>query len=279
MNALLYAINEIRAQIPTEIIHAAMMIDEPEVTAKLTSLDDKLLNKVIKKRVLLDANIVGGIETILPLSQPSYYDQYYTIYNVPPEATNNREIISVLSIAFMPASGYFGQTATDFGTAGGYSNGNFNGNHQSNPVMGVARRIGDAASISGALSNAHIELVAYNTILIYANYRAVASFGVRVILENETNLNNIQPRSYKGLSLLCVLAAKSYIYGKLIIPINSGYLAGGQDLGIFKSLIENYSSAEEEYRTYLREQWAATAYMNDTTRYNRFLSSMLNPST
>lgn len=280
MNALLYAINTVRAQIPSEIIRAAMMIDEPDITANLTSVDDKILNKVIKNRVLLDANIVGGIETIVPLNgaQPSYYDQYYTVYKVPPEATNNKEIISALSISFMPASGYFGQVASGFGPGGGYNSSNFNGNQQNNTVMDIARRIGDSASIAGALCNAHLELVAYNTILIYASYRAVSNFGVRVILENDSNLNNIQPKSYIGFGLLCSLAVKAYIYNKLIIPVNSGYLAGGQDLGIFKSIIESYSSAEEEYRTYLREQWGATAYMNDTTRYNRLLSSMLNPS-
>ena len=74
-----------------------------------------------------------------------------------------------------------------------------------------------------------------------------------------------------------MLATKAYLYNKLIIPINSGYLSGGQDLGVFKSLLEDFNTAEEEYQIYLREIWSPVAYMNDTTRHNRFISSMLAP--
>lgn len=152
------------------------------------------------------------------------------------------------------------------------------GHNSFNPVMGVADRIGNAAASTGVLSNAHLEIVAYNTILVYAHYRTLANFGVRVVVENDSNLNNLQPRSYKNFSRLCVLGVKAYLYNKLIIAINSGYLSGGQELGMFKSILENYASAEEEYATYLREVWASVAFMNDNTRHSRYLMGMLNPS-
>lgn len=279
MNCLIYSINEINRSIPYELLHAGMMIDEQNITANLTSLDDKILRKVIKKRVLLDANIVGGIEAIIPLSnvQPSFVEHYYTVYSVPPEETMNKEIISALSITFMPINGHYGPV-------GGYYNNNSNGIYSQtgvgsfNPVMSVADRIGNAAAPSGNLTNAHIEIVGYNTLLIYANYRTLASFGVRVLLENDSNLNNIQPRSYKSFSTLCVLATKAYLYNKLIIAINSGQLAGGQDLGMFKSILENYSSSDEDYNTYLREVWGSVSFHNDNTRMNRFIGSMLCPN-
>jgi len=109
MNALLYSINEILHQIPRDILHAGMMIDENDSIANLTTIEDKILNKVLKKRVLLDANIIGGIETIIPLTnvQPSYYEQYYTIYNIPSDLTMNKEIMSVLGMASVPINGLF----------------------------------------------------------------------------------------------------------------------------------------------------------------------------
>ena len=281
MNALIYSLNEINHQIPKELLHAGMMVDEQESTAYLTSLDDKILRKVLKKRVLLDANVVGGVEIIIPLNnlQPSFSEHFYTVYNISPELTNNREIISALSLAFMPANGYFGQVGNYYGSGSSVSgNSTLSGFNSFNPVMGVADRIGNAASSNGVLSNAHLEIVAYNTILVYAHYRTLANFGIRVLLENDSNLNNIQPRSYKQFSFLCVLATKAYLYNKLIIAINSGYLSGGQELGMFKNILENYASAEEEYRTYLREVWGAVAFMNDVTRSNRFLSSMIAPN-
>lgn len=274
MNALIYAINEITHVIPHELLQAAFTIDDSPETVNLNTVDDKILRKLLRKRVLIDMNITGGIETIIPLNsvQPSFYEYFYTIYQIPPEMTMNKEIVSALNIMLMPGSGVFGQ-----GNLGGNSFGNI-GYMNENPVMNVANRIGSAASPSGVLSNAHLEIVGYNTILIYANFRVLTNFGLRVLLENDSNLNNIQPRSYKDVSMACVLACKAYIYNKLIIPVNSGYLASGQDLGMFKSILESYSEAEADYNTFLRERLGAVLFMNDTTRHNRFLSSMINPS-
>ena len=273
-NCIIYSINEIMNQIPYELLAAGFTIDESQETVNLNSLDDKILRKLIKKRVLLDANIVGGIEAILPLNNvsPSYFEYFYTVYQIPPEMTMNKEIISALNITMMPGNGMYGQGNvgnTNYGLMGGM---------QANPVMNVANRIGSAAAPSGVLSNAHLELVGYNTILIYAHFRVLTNFGIRVLLENDSNLNNIQPRSYKAFSLLCVLAAKAYLYNKLIIPINSGYLASGQDLGMFKSILESYETAEEDYRNYINEKLGAVLFLNDVTRTNRFVQSMLNPS-
>jgi len=274
MNALIYAINEITHVIPHELLQAAFTIDDSPETVNLNTVDDKILRKLLRKRVLIDMNITGGIETIIPLNsvQPSFYEYFYTIYQIPPEMTMNKEIVSALNIMLMPGSGVFGQ-----GNLGGNSFGNI-GYMNENPVMNVANRIGSAASPSGVLSNAHLEIVGYNTILIYANFRVLTNFGLRVLLENDSNLNNIQPRSYKDVSMACVLACKAYIYNKLIIPVNSGYLASGQDLGMFKSILESYSEAEADYNTFLRERLGAVLFMNDTTRHNRFISSLISPA-
>lgn len=279
MNALIYTINEINHQIPRELLVAGMMIDEQEATANLTSLDDKLLRKVLKKRVLIDANIVGGVETVIPLNniQPSFSEHFYTVYNIPPELTHNREIISALNMAFMPSSGFYGQGTQFYGPVGMGGMPSYSGHNGFNPLMNVADRIGNAAAPNGVLSNAHIEIVAYNTLLIYAHYRTIANFGVRVILENDSNLNNLPTRSYKQFSFLGVLATKAYLYNKLIIAINNGYLSGGQELGMFKSILDSYDSAEEEYRTYLREVWGSVAFHADTQRMRRFLGSMICP--
>lgn len=273
MNAIIYAVNEINRSIPHELINVGMLFDEQEITANLTSLDDKLVTKVIRSRVLLDANIIGGVETIIPLRNiaPNFAERFFTVYRIPDELTMNRQIVSALSLSYLPVNASPGQLGAFYGN-NGFMNLNSN-----NPLNAVANRVGNSASSTGVMSNAHLELVAYNTILVYANYRAITNFGVRVVLENDNNMSNIQPRSFKNFGMLCVLAAKAYLYNKLIIPINSGMLAGGQDLGMFKSMLENYSSAEEEYRVFLKEIWGAVAFMNDTTRYNRYLGSMLSP--
>lgn len=279
MNAIIYAINEISHTIPIELLQAGLTIEETPETVNINSLDDKILRKILKKRVLLDANIVGGIQSIIPLNNiaPSFFEHFFTVYQIPSELTHNKEILSALSLAFMPANGFFGQVGGHYGSSGLFNNSSFSGFNTFNPVMNVADRIGNAASSTGVLVNSHIEIVAYNTLLIYAHFRTLANFGVRVVLENDSNLNNIQTRSHKTFSKICVLATKAYIYNKLIIPINSGYLSGGQELGMFKTILESYSDAEEQYLESLKNEWAPTAYINDNTRYNRYIASMISP--
>lgn len=278
MNPIDFCINEIKNQIPIELLISAMNFDEPVEIVNMSTLEDKILNKVFKKRILLAANIIGGIEMLIPLASipPSMYEYSYTVYPISPNLIMDKEIMSVHGLSYMPGNGFMGLTG-GFAGVGNMFSPNTPDYYSMNPVMNVANRIGSAAGMSGVLTNAHTELVSHNTVAVYANYRTLANFGLRVVLENDNNLSNIQPRSFLPLSILTVHAVKAYIYNKLIIPVNSGYLSGGQDLGIFKSILESYSDSEENYRTYLNEVWGAIAYMNDTTRYNSLLQSMCQP--
>lgn len=266
MNAIEYAIHEIHSSIPYELLYGAFTIDEQDELKGVTSLDEKITRKLIKKRILLDANVVGGMEAIIPLNDipPTHTNYYYTVYNIPNELTGNKEILSVMSLAMSPLNNFY---------YSGYGNA-----MTGNSIMNVADRIGNSQAPGLTYLNAHTEIIGYNSVLVQANFSFLRNVGMRVLLENDSNLNNIQPRSYKNLGILCTLGCKAYIYNKLIVPMNSGYLAAGQELGIYKTLVESFESANEDYNTYLREVWSATAYMNDTTRYNRFIASMLVPN-
>lgn len=279
MNAIMYCINEIKHSIPFEVLHAGMTLDEDPQLYELSSLEDKILNKVIKKRVLLAANVVGGIETIIPLGniRPSITEGMYTVYHVPSELTMDKEIMSALSLSYLPTAGFMGISG-GFGGSNMTYNPNSPGRGMNTATMNVASRISSSVNSSAILSSAHLELVARNTVAVYAHYQTLANYGMRVVLQNDENFNNIQPRSYQALSKLTVLATKAYLYNKLIIPINSGYLSGGQDLGMFKSILEGYADAQESYEIYLREIWGQVAFMNDTTRHHNFIAGMLSPN-
>lgn len=278
MNAIAYAINEIMHTVPYEVLHAAMTFREDQNLYGLTSLEEKIVNKVIRQRVLLSANVVGGIQHTIPLNQvqPTYSDRLYTVYQVPNELTMDKEIISVLSLAYLPSAGYMG-------SAGGYGGPNmmFNPNSPhsagASTVTNVGSRIASSFAMGGVLSNAHTELVARNTVAVYAHYQALSNYGLRVVLENDSNLNNLQPRSYHHFSTLCVLAVKAYIHLHLQMAINSGYLSGGQELGAFRNIVESYSDAEEAYQVYLTQQWGGVAFFNDSQRSVNFHMSMLQP--
>jgi len=273
-NIINYILNEIRQSIPYEILHAGFTIDDTPETININSLDDKILRKLLRKRVFMDLNIIGGIEMLIPINNlnPSFTEYGYTIYNIPNELTGNKEIISVLSLSSMNILGLPGSV----GLASGYYS-TTTGSMAGNSITNIARRIGNSVAPETYITNAHTEIVGYNTILIYANFRLLYNYALRVLVENDNNLNNIQPRSFKNIALLSILAVKYYIYNKLIIPLNNGYLASGQELGIIKNIIENYEEANEQYNILLKEVIGAILFMNDTTRYNRFLNSMIAP--
>lgn len=278
MNALMYAINEIKHTIPYEILHAGLTIDEDQQLYAMSTLEEKINQKVFMKRVLLAANVIGGIETIIPINglAPTFTEHMYTVYHIPADLVMGKEIVSAMSLSYMPTAGFIGVTGGFGGNSMTY-NPTTPMNYMNTATMNVASRIGASFNSSAVLSSAHLEIVARNTIAVYAHYRALANYGIRVLLENHENLANIQPRSYQALSKLAVWAVKAYIYNKLIVPLNSGMLSGGQELGVFKSIVESYADAEEGYQTYLKEVWGKVAFMNDTQRYSNFLSGMIAP--
>lgn len=278
MNALMYALNEIRSQIPYEVLYASITFGDDMQLINMSSLDEKVMNKIIRPRVMMAANVVGGIEHVIPLQgvRPTFSEQFYTVYQIPPDLTMNKQILSALGLTHMPLSSF----AQINGVVGGFSPSPYGqgvGRFGYSAVMNVTNRIESAVNPAVSASTAHLEIVARNTIAVYAHYQSLGNFGMRVVLENDENLNNIQPRSYQSFSSLCVLAVKAYIYNKMIVPLNSGYLSGGQDLGAFKMIIESYSEAQEQYQLYLTNIWAATAFMNDTRAFHDHLSSMFAP--
>ena len=277
MNALDYAVNEVKNKIPYELLYAGMTYREDPQMINLSSIEEKLVQKVIKKRVLLMCNVIGGIQQFIPINQlyPSFSENMYTVYQVPSELVMNKEIVSALHLSYVPGSGFMG--GGGYSGVGSVTSPGMPQMFSMNPVENVASRIGAAASMTGVLTNAHLEIVAYNTIAVYANYRSLTNFGILVVLENDSKLNNLQPRSYQALGRLCELATKAYIYSTLIVPVNSGYLSGGQDLGVFKNILESFSNSEEDYQTYISEVWGKVLFLNDTTRTNRFISSMIAP--
>lgn len=270
MNAISTALREISFRIPRELLDVTFNQNEGYYKHNITTLDEKILNMVIRPRVLMDANIVGGVSLIIALQGmvPTEYDPYNTVYYIPPESIGYRNIISVLSAVMFP----YGLTSS-----GGNTNYNYFAQNGLNSVTDVMGRVYDSVANVAIISNATPMLIGTNTVLIKENYRVVSSYGLKCVIDNEESLQNINPRSYLVFGDLCVLAVKSYIYNKLIVKKGKAHLESGQELGEMKNLIDEYRDAEEQYRVYLNEKWRPVAYMNDIPNYNKYIKSMVNP--
>jgi hypothetical protein len=154
--------------------------------------------------------------------------------------------------------------------------GTVNANSMSD-LMSAGQRMGDAVSNIPPISNASVELIGYNTVLIRDQLRVTNSYQLRCVVANDEHMSNMQPRTYLAFGKLCELAIKSYIYNNMIIAMDQAYLSGGQELGQFKAIVESYSDAEEQYGTYLNEVWRPISFMSSTIDYTRFLKLQVSP--
>lgn len=270
MNAIKKAIDNLKYIIPPEVLNITFGNINRGYRVAPTSIDENIMQAVIRPRVLLDANLVGGMEVIVPLDgiDAEYIDNYSLVYKIPDERLLHRDIISVLSISYMPF-------ANTFSSQGGSYNNMSPG--KLNDVSSGAQRLADSYTNVPPISTAVVDLIGRNTIVVRDQFRISAAYQIRCIVSNEANLNNINPRSYLSFAKLVEYAVKSYIYTHNIVEMDRAYLMGGQDLGAIKTYIETLSDAEENYTTYLTEVWQTVAYMNDVPAYDRLLKLQICP--
>lgn len=271
MNPIAKALDEVKFRIPDQVLKETFKDERPTWRKAPVSLDELIMTKVIRPRVLVDCNLVGGQMVLVPLEgiAPDFVDNFNMVYHIPKDRTNNRSIVSVASVSYMPYAAAF--------NSGGLGYGNIAPSSM-NEVANAAQRVADSVSGVPPISNANAELIGENTVLIKDQFRVTSVYILRCLLANEEQLNNISPRSYLHFAKLCEMAVKSYIYRTLLIRIDQAYLHGGQELGAMKNYVESLSDAEEMYQTTLNEIWRPTAFMNDQQSYTRFIKLQINPA-
>jgi hypothetical protein len=270
MNPISKALDHIKFTIPIQVLQETFRDPRPNWRRAPISIDEMIRCMIINPRVLVDCNLVGGRTVPISLEGlvPEFVDQFTAVYNIPKERTEMQSILAVLSIGYLPVSNQYGMGAGGYGYISPGS---------SSEINKVADRVANAVSSIPAVSNANCQLIAENTVVVRDQYRITSTYVLRCILENDSQLNNISPRSYLNFCKLVELAVKSYIYNTLVIRIDQAYLQGGQELGALKAYVETLSDAESMYQTYLAEQWRPTAFMNDQPSYNRHIKLMISP--
>lgn len=270
MSAITKMLDHIKMTIPFEVLRVAFRDDQHNWRQAPTGLDNLIMEKVIKPRVLIDADLVGGSITIISVGglTPKYVDDFSFIYEIPLDRTSNREIVSILSVGYLPYAGAFG-----YGTMNqpAMTSGSMN------DVTSGGQRLMDSFSSIPVVSTATCDLIGYNTVIIRDSQRLSANYTLRCVIANDVSLVNINPRSWINFSELAALAVKSYIYNKLIIQIDQAYLSGGQELGSMKNYIDNLSDSEQMYQEYLRNVWQAVAFHNDSQSHERFIRIQISP--
>lgn len=266
MNIISKALNEVSYRIPREILKEVFTDKTYRWRDAPISIEEQITNKVIRPRVLVDCNLVGGTEAFIPLQgvEAELIDNFTTVYRISKDKTQGRSIMSVLSVSFTTQSiasaagalsGIKPNSVTDVGLAG----------------MAMA----DSFSNIPVTSTARVSLIGENTIMIKDTSPVISSAYIRCILGNDENLANMQMRTIPDFCRLVELAVKSFIFNDSIIKIGMAQLSGGQDLGKYKEIVESYADSEEMYTEFLRTVWAKISLMNDTASFTRLIKLQL----
>lgn len=254
LNPIDKAIADIKFAIPKQILRKVFLNNNPFWTPIDTSLEEQIKNLVLMPKVLQDCDIVGGTKVYIATSDipREYTDQFTVIFRVPKDKTQGRTITVVLGIGYLETNSYAQYNIT-----------NQMKECSVNVVTENALAVFAANNSVPMSSTAECSLIAENTVMVKDTMYVKPNGYLWCELANDSNLSNIQIRSLPYFSKLCVLATKAYIYNQYIVQMDEGEIKAGHELGSFRSIVEGYSNALEEYDEFLVTKWATVAWIND----------------
>lgn len=268
-NVINTLIRDLYRKIPEEILREAFFV---ELKTGRT-LDSIIREKIIIAIVLNKCNLYAGKMAMIPLqldyAKSTMEDSIgitslsgnFGVYVIPPEARENRPIVAILETSYPTTMGLYG-TYPNIGTTG--------------------RSV--ASGIDQMLSSFTREplMITPTAVLLDGDSGVIQLSppgGVHVdwilscMLAFDNEFSNIALNLIKPLNDMVEYAAKAYIYNKLIIRINQGYLQGGLQLESIRSIIESYADAEERFSESLMKMRGASMFSPETFR--GFLSLMI----
>lgn len=265
------ALMEIKNRIPIPVLQRAFGDVQRRFSSVPVDLDSMIMQNVIKSRVMMHCNIIGGTQVMINLSgyPRQVPDERSSLYHVPPEALQGREIVSPQSVSY------------GYGYSIAYSNYNPYFDQMQSAGCGNAGILTAANQIYSAMANlpivetARVTLIGTNQVLIQDQVRIPDRVYLRAMLTHDSQMANIQSASWGRFAQLCVLATKAYIYNHMVINLNRGAIEGGFDLGVIKEIIDGYADADELFLTYLEETWFKTSRMNDHETHLRHVRNLM----
>jgi len=258
VNAIGKALSEVYFNIPLEILNLGFN-DIPQ--GVISGLDEAIMTRVIRPRVLIDCNLLGGREVYIPLNRCNitHYGNGVSseyLIDVPKALTANKSIVSAL--------GLFGTAVTPT-----------NGMHVNTQLTQALQNQMNIGSMPPVIATARLEIVGENKVLVEDPTATFIAGSLKCVVENNDNLSNISPRSYIDFARMVVIAVKAYIHNYLIVKMGKGYIYNGHELGVVTDIINDYSSANDEYATYIKEVWTKVSFCNDKTGLRNYIVGMI----
>lgn len=274
MNPITKAVAEIKYRVPRAILEK-VFIDGSTYwrSTQHSSIEKQIETLVIRPRVLVDCNLIGGTQALIPLEglERESPTVQTTVIHIPKDRTRGLSINSVLNVSFFNSASGVG-----FGGGGGYGGGvSYSAGQDQSAMMAAAAGVMSSFDKIPMTSTSRVQLIAENTILITDSLILPPGSVLRCILADDESLSSLQLRSYRHFSTLVEHAVKAYIYNALIVEMDTAELRYGQGIGMFKEIVSGYADANQNYQDYLRDVWEAVAFMNDDQTYRRYAKLML----
>lgn len=257
------ALNELRFTIPIAILKKVFIQRHEQWRSKHQSINERIMEEVIRPRVLQDCNIAYGQEVLIDLSkcESEDVDGVSIVFRIPKSLTQGRSILSALQVSF----GIPGYT----GVGGGMTA------ISTSSLTAGANAIADASAAMPVTSTHNVTLIGENTVLLRDTMRMAGNMYLRAVLENDERMTHLHYKALPMFKQLVTQAVKSYIYNAYLIEMDMAELHGGQELGTFKTIIEGYADAEELYQEILRERYGRAAVSTDELQMRRYVKLLV----
>jgi hypothetical protein len=259
MNPIQKAIMDVKYKIPPQILQAAFVHREFGHRPLPTDVDALIRDRVINARVMVDCNLLGGQQVVIPLSTvaPEYLDPRTVVYRIPKSLTQGRSITRPLSMGVG-----LGTVASNIMNRNSYGY---------SAVLDGADAVVDSHAPIPMVSTANLRMIAENVVMVTEMVALPSNIELRCYIENDEDFSSLRTTAFPKFSRLVELAVKAYIYNELSIPMGQGQLVGGMELGKFREIIDGYADANEMYDTYLQETWNKVATFTDANSRERHL--------
>ena len=255
-SAIQNAIEDIRFKIPIELLNFTYL--SKSIGYNLShaySLDERVRDEVIHRKVLKDCNLIGGTEIMIPVHMhlQQRLDINKAVYYIPKEYTNGRSITSALSVSY-----YAGAPQLQHAHS-----------HQQNLVMGTVSALWHSNTPVPQVSTARVSLVAENTVYVEDAERIPDVVYLRAWVENPVDMSHLKLPAHRNFSRLCLYATKADIYNKNYVKMGEAYLDGGSEISQYRDIVESYSDAIDMYEDYFDQVWGKVSRFTDKESQRR----------
>lgn len=213
-----------------------------------TTVEELITENIIRGIVLQDVNLLGGRRKIITMQETWKLDVPDTndfanfgtgigasFYRVPEHVREGRDITQVIGISNDLANIYAGDTLP---VAAGMGGGTRVSSALTNMLNSYTR---SRDSVMPQATKAGANIVKFFPKMI------VSGVAVAVLLSFDPDFNNMQTSAIKALRNLVLCATKRYISRFMRVKVDEFYAAAGMEIGVVRTIIDEYTEDSKEY--------------------------------